>query len=451
MDFEEKVLKTIKKYDMLSAGDTVVVGVSGGADSTALLTVLCAFKDIFDISVHIVHINHMLRGKEAERDCEYVRTLAKEYGLPFHLLECDVAKKARDEGISAEAAGREVRYKFFNEILERFGGGKIAVAHNKGDSAETTLINLIRGSSLNGLKGISAVNENVIRPLIECDRSEIEEYLNEKQIPYMTDSTNNENIYTRNIIRNVIIPQMSKINPNIISTIYDNSLIIGQEEDFINSVCKDFEKDTITLSADTVELDFSKRANLHIAAKRRLVLRCCEILTGSKRNISSENLNSVLSLSTGSKTSFNGIFAERSYDKFIFTVKKRSQTEFSYSVSPPCTIKIEEIGKAYSFQILPADEILDYEKNVIYLDALKLSSLTLRSRKDGDVFSPLGLGGSKKVKDFLIDLKMSRTHRDSMPVLTSGGKIAALMCIRPDEAFKISKNTTKILMIREDK
>lgn len=449
MKFEESVLNTIKKHNMLSFGDTVVVGVSGGADSTALLMALCALKQELNLSPVVVHINHMLRGSEADRDCLYARRLAEENGLPFFFSECDVAEKARKEHISEEAAGREVRYDFFNSVLKECGGNKIAVAHNKNDSVETMLINLLRGSSLNGLKGISPVNGNVIRPLIECERKDIEAYLNERKIPFMTDSTNSENIYTRNIIRNVILPEMEKINPSFISTAYNSSAVIGDEESFLSQITEEYAEKCISCFPDKVVLDLSAHNDLHIALKRRLVLRACELLTGSRRNISSENLSSVLSLSTGGKTCFNNIFVERSYEKLEFKSKPSYTEDFSFGVSAGEVLYIPSAEKAYAFEIIPREQICNFEKNIIYLDAQKLGQLCVRSRAEGDSFSPLGLGGSKKVKDFLIDIKIPRNERSRLPVLTSDGAIAAILCLRPDEAFKITSDTKTILMISE--
>ena len=312
MEFENKIASTIKKYNMLSPGDTVVIGLSGGADSVALFTVLCAIKDELELTLHAAHINHMIRGNEAIRDAEYTRKLAEENSIKFHLLECDIPKISKELGISEEMAGRQVRYDFFNRIL--FGEGKIAVAHHKGDSAETTIINMIRGASLNGLKGISPINGNVIRPLIECDRIEIENYLKHKNIPYMTDSTNNEDIYTRNSVRNNIIPAMKKINPNIISTIYENSRLLADDEDFISSSCLEYAKECITENNGSVILDFGKLTNHHIAVKRRLIITAYELLSGTKLGISGANIESVLSLNTGGKTTFQKVYAERSYD-----------------------------------------------------------------------------------------------------------------------------------------
>lgn len=444
MNLEKIVLKTIEKYNMLSSDDTVVIGLSGGADSVALLTVLCAVKNKYNLRLHAAHINHMIRGDEAERDADYAKSIAEANGVEFHLLKCDVPALSKELGVSEEMAGRKARYEFFNSIAPN---AKIAVAHHKCDSAETTLINMMRGSSLNGLKGIVPINGNVIRPLIDCDRAQIEKYLLEKNISFVTDSTNAENIYTRNTVRNVIIPSMEKINPNVISTIYENSRILADDEDFISSVCKEYENKCIIFDDNRIVLNL--KSDIHISVKRRLIMRSCEILSGSRQGISSDNIENVLTLPTGGTTSFNGIYAERSYDKFIFTKSVKTVPEFSYNITSPCTFTINEINKTFFFEIMPKNKISVYENGVIYLDADKLGTLAVRSRKDGDIFSPLGLGGRKKVKDFLIDLKIPRAERASLPILESDGKIAAILCQRADDAYKVTEKTTKILKISE--
>ncbi|MBR2477070.1 MAG: tRNA lysidine(34) synthetase TilS [Clostridia bacterium] len=447
MDFVQTVDKTIEKYSMLTVGDTVVIGLSGGADSVALLCSLCAIKEKYKLNLHAAHINHMIRGDEANRDAEYSRSIAEKFGVEFHLLECDIPHLASELGISEEMAGRKVRYEFFGSI----GGekAKIAVAHHKCDSAETTLINMIRGSALNGLKGISPVNGNIIRPLIECERIKIVEFLQSQGIEYMTDSTNSMDIYTRNAVRNKIIPSMAEINPNIISTLFENSRLLGDDEDFINSVCDEYARECIIPSPESVEVDFAKVPYMHIAAKRRLIIKACEILKGNRQGMSSANIEGVLSLPTGGITSFHGIYVCKNYDCFIFSKTPFEDTTFSYNAPIDGTITIGETEKTYRFEIINTEDFTGYEKGNIYLDADKLGKLTLRSRQNGDTFSPLGLGGTKKVKDFLIDLKIPIHIRQTLPILLSDGKIAAILCLRADEAYKVTLNTKRLLKIYE--
>ena len=443
LDFEKKVLKTIEKYNMLFRGDTVVVGLSGGADSVALFKVLCSLRDRFNLSIHVAHINHMIRGDEAERDSDYAKKLSEESGIPFHLLKCDIPELSKELGISEEMAGRKVRYDFFNKIAPE---GKIAVAHNMGDSVETTIINMVRGSSLKGLKGISPINENIIRPLIECSRDEIENYLEALNIPYVTDSTNLQDIYTRNIIRNRIIPQMKEINPNLISTVFENSRLLQDDEDFISKTRKELSQKLIC--CDNGKIILKLCSNTHISLKRRLIIDCCRMVN-KDANISASVIENIMGLETGGRAQFSGICVERSYDNLIFCENFYEASGFSKNITVPCTVNIPEINKSYEFKIVPKSEITGYKKEYIYLDSEKLDKLTLRSREDGDSFSPLGMSGTKKVKDFLIDLKIPRFERNTLPILESDGKIAAILCERADEAYKVTQQTKKILMIKE--
>ena len=407
MDFEKNVLKTIDKYSMLSSGDKVVIGLSGGADSVALALVLSRLASFLGITLHAAHVNHKIRGTEAERDSDFARETAEKLGMKIHLLECDIPKKAKIDGISEEMAGRYVRYDFFGRIAEEIGGGKIAVAHHMGDSAETVLINLIRGASLNGLGGIAPVKGNIIRPLIECERADIEKYLSDCGFSFVTDSTNAENIYTRNIIRNKIIPVMESINPNFINTLSENASLLREDNEFIELCCKSYEDKCISKEVNCVIADFSGLA-LHPAAKKRLIIRAIEILSGNRQNISSANIKSILALPTGGRTEFGGIYAQRSYEKYIFSLipSYESKREFSYIINYPSTVKIAETGKTYRFDIISADSFSHYEKGAVYLDVGSARKIVMRNRKDGDLFSPLGLVGNKKVKDFLIDLKI---------------------------------------------
>ena len=443
MDFLKSVIDTIEKYRMLSKNDTVVVGLSGGADSVALFNVLYNLKDIYSLSIHTAHINHMIRGEEANRDMEFAKKTAEEKGVPFHLLECNVPKLAKEKGISEEMAGRLVRYEFFKSIAPN---GKIAVAHHMSDSVETTLINLIRGSSLKGLKGISATNGNIIRPLIRCSRDEIENYLASIGASYVTDSTNAENIYTRNKVRNVIIPKMCELNPNIISTIYGNSTLIGDDEDYLSNVCVEYAKKLVSKDEDTVSLNLDGK--LHIAIKRRLVLYCANMVCENTK-LSSAFVDNVLSLNTGGITSYGNIYAKRSYDRIVFSKSLSGADDFLYPVKAPGELFIPEISKTYVFEILPKGEVTSYENGIIYLDNDKISSLTLRNRKNGDWFCPLGLGGKKKIKDFFIDMKIPRDERNRLPVLEDNGNVVAILCHRADEKYKVTNSTKTILKIYE--
>ena len=233
---EKKILETIKKYNLIEDGEKVVIGVSGGPDSITLLDALLKIKNkgIIKFDVLVCHVNHLIR-EEAIDDENYVKDYCKKNNIECFIKRADVEKIAEKEKKGTEETGRKIRYEFFNEILKKTNSNKIATAHNKNDNAETVLMNIIRGSGLTGLKGIEPCNNKYIRPLIEIKREEIEEYCFKNKLNPRYDETNEDNIYTRNKIRNVVIPYVKKeLNPNIIETIRRLSLIVKDDIDFLD-------------------------------------------------------------------------------------------------------------------------------------------------------------------------------------------------------------------------
>ena len=242
--FEDKVLETIKKYKMIENGDKVVIGVSGGPDSMSLLNCLYSLKDKLKIEIYVAHINHMIRA-EADEETEYVKEFCSRKGIEFFCKKIDVEKEAKSLKIGTEEAGRNVRYEFFEEVAQRVGASKIATAHNSNDNAETILMNLLRGTSVSGLKGIEKVRDGkFIRPIIECSRHEVEEYCEKENLNPKYDKSNAENIYTRNKVRNLLIPFIQKeFNPNILEGINRLSNLAAEQESFLNSIAqKEYEE-----------------------------------------------------------------------------------------------------------------------------------------------------------------------------------------------------------------
>lgn len=230
---EKKVLDTIKKFNLIEEGDRIVMAVSGGPDSIAMLDILIKIRDKLNFTLCVAHVNHMIR-EEAEEDKKFVENYCKKNNIDFYSKSIDVQKLANNNKIGTEEAGRLVRYEFFDEVLEKTNSNKIAIAHNKNDRAETIIMNTLRGSGISGLKGIEAVRGKYIRPLIECERSEIETYCKRENINPRIDKTNFDNTYTRNKIRNVVIPYIQKeFNPNIINTLERLSQLVCEEEEYI--------------------------------------------------------------------------------------------------------------------------------------------------------------------------------------------------------------------------
>ena len=248
---EEEVLKTINKYQMIQTGDKIVIGVSGGPDSITLLNILNEFKEKLNINIYVAHINHMIR-KEADEETKYVHDFCEKINVEFYSKKINVAEEAKKLKIGTEEAGRNIRYDFFEEVAKKVGANKIATAHNSNDNAETVLMNIIRGSSVSGLKGIEPIRDGkFIRPLIETSRKRIEEYCAENRLNPRYDKTNKENIYTRNKVRNLLIPYIQKeFNPNIIDGINRLSNIAREEEEFLNGIIKREYKKLLIMKKD---------------------------------------------------------------------------------------------------------------------------------------------------------------------------------------------------------
>ncbi len=298
--FEEKVLKTMQKYNMIKSGDTIVIGVSGGPDSMALLNILNNLKEKLNIKLYVAHINHMIR-EEADEETEFVKDFCAKIDVDFFAKKVNVEEEAKKQRIGTEEAGRNIRYEFFEEVAKRVGANKIATAHNSNDNAETVLMNLIRGTSISGLKGIEKVRDGrFIRPIIECSREEIEEYCKENNLNPRYDRTNDENIYTRNKIRNLLIPFLKKeFNPNIIEGINRLSQIAKEEEQFINkTVEKEYKKLLLTANDNEkrIILDLKEFNKLDYAIKSKLILYTISKAYGTANGIEKIHIDDIIKL-----------------------------------------------------------------------------------------------------------------------------------------------------------
>ena len=298
---KKKVLETIKKFRLIENGDKLVLGVSGGPDSIAMLNILNEIKNDekinLDYEIVVAHINHMIR-EEAKEDELYVKGYCEKNKIEFYSKSIDVKKLANTNKIGTEEAGRNVRYEFFNEILEKTHSNKIAIAHNKNDSAETIIMNIIRGSGISGLKGIEAKRGLYIRPLIQCERKEIENYCNEYNLNPRIDKTNFENEYTRNKIRNIVIPYVKKeFNPNIVNTLERLSDLVKEEEDYIEKqVINTYNNILIEEKDKEILLDLKKFNIQEKVIKSRLILYTITRLFGNSKGIEKIHIEDIIKL-----------------------------------------------------------------------------------------------------------------------------------------------------------
>ena len=298
---KNKVLETIRKYKLIENNDKIVLGVSGGPDSIAMLNILNDIKNDENInlnfSIVVAHINHLIR-EEAKQDEEYVKRFCEERNIEFYSKSIDVQKIANTNKIGTEEAGRNVRYEFFDEVLIKTNSNKIAIAHNKNDKIETIIMHILRGSGINGLKGIEPKREKYIRPLIECERNQIEEYCQKENLNPRIDKTNFENIYTRNKIRNVVIPYIKKeFNENIINTMDRFSNLITEEDEYIENQVKNIFNDIKLEENENQVVLQLKLFNLQEKViKSRLILYTITRIFGSANGIEKIHIEDIIKL-----------------------------------------------------------------------------------------------------------------------------------------------------------
>lgn len=310
-DIINKVKKVIAKHSLIKKDDRIVIGVSGGPDSICLLNILNKLKEQLEFEIVVAHVNHMIR-EEADEETEYVEKMCKSMGIKCYIKKINVIEKANNEKIGTEEAGRNARYDFFEEVLKQTNSNKIATAHNANDNAETVLMNIFRGTGISGLKGIEAIRDNrFIRPLIECERIEIEKYCEDNKLNPKIDKSNFENIYTRNKVRNVVIPQLKKeFNPNIINAINKLSDLATQEESFIQAYIEKimYEKLVIEQNKDnlydlkiennqqSIIIDLKQFNSLEEFLKSRVIIEIIKMLTGSTQGIEKINVEEIINL-----------------------------------------------------------------------------------------------------------------------------------------------------------
>ena len=293
-----KVINTINKYNLIQSGDKLVLGVSGGPDSISMLNILNEIKQEWQFEIYVAHINHMIR-KEANDDEKYVQQYCEKNNIQCFVKRVNVHEIANIQKIGTEEAGRNIRYEFFEEVLQKVGANKIAIAHNKNDKIETIVMNLLRGSGLSGLKGIEPIREQrIIRPLIECERQEIEQYCEQYKLEPRIDKTNFENDYTRNKIRNIVIPYIkSEFNPNIIETMERLSQVATEESNYIEiQVEKIYQKLLIERSQNQIILKLKEFNQQEKVIKNRLILLVVKELMGSTQRIEKVHIEDIIKL-----------------------------------------------------------------------------------------------------------------------------------------------------------
>ena len=429
----EKVIETIKKYAMIAPGDTVGVGVSGGKDSVALLHLLYMLQDMYAISLHVVHVHHGVRGDEADRDERFVKAFCQERGIACTCLHYDVPKLAKQRKISEETCGRELRYAAFQSI----NADKIATAHTLSDSVETMLFHLARGSGSRGMCGIPPVRGNIIRPLIACTSEEVLDYLKENGLTCVSDSTNEDTLYSRNALRLSVIPQFKNINPSFEQNAYKCMEVFREQTAFFEAYAARF--------CERNGYDAEKIAALEPALQHEVIRYICrkergivpeyahmaaieDILSGGSVQI---NAGATIRVRRG-KVEFP---AKAAYAPYCFEAKEGIY-ELPVGV---LTVKKMNCKQFENFTHRRFSFALDYDKIKI--------RIICRNKREGDRVYDAKRGVSKSMKKYLNEIGFAPEKRSAFPVFCMGEELIGTLGSTPTQAFAVDKNTKEVLYL----
>ncbi len=446
---EQKVLRFIDEKKLIDKNDKILIGLSGGPDSILLLHILIKYSKRFRIKIGAVHINHMIRGNDADSDEHFCRDLAGRLNIDFFSVKKNAAQFAKKYKLSVEEAGRKIRYKIFESYRGKYNYDKIATAHNCSDNAETVLLNLIKGTGMKGISGIPEKRDNIIRPVLVLTKEEILEYLEKENIPFRTDMTNLNIEYDRNFIRHKIIPEIKKrMNPSLEYTLFNSSELFRNYSGLIERLVSEnysgivhFKDKVLHFNTKRVEtLDNELRGEIFKSAVERNFSR--QITFNDFKKFSA-----LLNKQTGSKENFSGHLSAVKERNEILILKSSGQVKFNH-------IKIKEGEKINAdgreLSIIQCKNSVDFNgnKNTEYISGHNLSEVfILRTWQPGDRFYPLGLKGSKKVSDFLNEQKIPSFLKRNQLVLTNKNRIVWVLGLRLDDRFKILKKTKKVLQL----
>lgn len=450
---ERKIIAYVKEHNMLKKKDKVVIGVSGGADSVCLFFVLLKLQKIYDLSLYVVHINHQIRGKEADADQHFVEALGKNYQIPVTVIKKDVRQYAKEKKITEEEAGRIIRYEAFQTIFLREHATKIAIAHNMNDNAETMLFHLARGCGVRGLCGVVPVRDNIIRPLLCVTRVEIEDYLNGKGQSYCIDATNFTDDYSRNQIRNHILPLMGEINAKSVEHMSETAQLLREVKNYLEKNVENAYKRIVKSENGQYLLEIEMLLAQEPIIQKELIRRSIFHLVGKLKDIDNQHIEGVRMLckmSSGKQIDLPyGIKASRQYQYIKMAICENEDDEYEIFIpengvypipGTDCTISIrieQYFGKVHEIPKNDYTKWFDYDKIC--------QAMSLRNRRNGDYFQVNKEGGTKKLKDYFIDRKIPRDKRNLIPLLADGEHIIWILGDRISEKYKISDTTQNIL------
>lgn len=467
----DKARSAVEKYDMFGPGDRVVVGVSGGPDSVALLRWLSGFARERGFQLHIAHLDHMLRGEESAADARWVQNLAEDLGLP-HTIEAIDVQAVRDEmRLSLEDAARQARYSFFAHVVKEVEARGVAVAHTADDQVETIVLHWLRGAGLAGLRGMqpvttyrvvpgfesSAADVRVVRPLLEVWRSEVESYLEENGLSARLDRSNLELDFLRNKVRQQLIPYLQSYNPRIKESVLRSAEFLGADYDFIRSNVAEVWDSVARVGERKVTFDLTRWLELPESLQRHMLREAMCRLVGDVIGLSSVHIDSALAIIRSGRTGASvtwprGLEVKKSYDSFLIGFcgprREPSLSIEGQRLEVPGGTKI--YGTPWEVKaVLRSRPCGDAQPHHADLDFERVGKhLVVRRRKPGDRFRPLGMKGEKSLQDFFVDAKVPEEERDEVPIVSSSDHVVWIVGSRIDDRVKVTPSTKDVLCLR---
>jgi tRNA(Ile)-lysidine synthase len=451
----KKIEAAINRFQMLHAGDLVVIGVSGGPDSVALGHVLTRLQKKYHLRLHVAHLDHMFRGQESREDARFVARLATAWGVPVTVASRNVPVLVAETGMSPQDAARQVRYQFLQEVADGLGAQKIAVGHHADDQAETVLLHLLRGSGPEGLAGMAPCHGRLIRPLLGITRTEIEAYCCRHQLVTRSDPSNRKPVYLRNRVRLELLPLLRDYNPQVTSALLRTANLLRDENDFLE---QELDRLWPALTDNScpggVTVDVGQFVSLHPALQRRVVRRAFLSVQGSSAGLGWQHVDRVCTLgskgTTGKMVELpHGVRVTKKYGQLIFQrgVCENGVVAFYYRLQIPGETRLPVLGKVMAADLV-APPVLPFKakKNEAWLDYHKLAfPLCIRQRQPGDRFWPLGAAGPKKLKEYFINAKIPVAQRDLIPLVACAHEVVWVAGWRIDERLKITADTKQAL------
>lgn len=455
MNLVEKFKNHLVRNNLIQEGDCILLAVSGGLDSVALLHLFCEIQDMFHLKLAIVHVHHGIRDKEADRDLEFVRALSDHYKLPFYFQKVDAPEFAQKEKYSLEESARILRYQFYEKTIKKSKFTKLATGHTANDQTETILQNLLRGSGILGMSGISETRGPYIRPLLIFARHELEVYVKQQELQYCQDSTNRELKYRRNRIRSELIPYLKEnFNSNLIKTLNRSGEIFTENEQFLKfHADESFDSLVINRKKNKIILDINHFLNYFIILRKYIIFRAFDELSIKRNLLNFDKLNKILNLISNKKIG-KQISFDRDWCLYIdhdgIVIKKNIEPfpriEFNVLEKGPIRLRDYE----FRWTIIERQYLKNYGENpnIEFLDFEQTGSLLyFRNFQPGDRFVPLNFTGHKKVADFFSDRKIPHHLREEIPILDSKRGIVWICGYCIDDRFKISSDSKRILKV----